>query len=57
MVRLRYFENLYHNRSELENIKNIWKTYLMIDMHIKDGRGGPFLFANISKTREDNENP
>ena len=60
MVRSRRFENLYHNRSGLENIRTdlpwLWRhAYLMMDMHTQDSGGRAFSYANISKSREDNE--
>ena len=48
-VTSRYFENLYHNRSELENIKTDWYHGCAV-MHIQDSQGRAFLFANISKS-------
>ena len=60
MVRSRRFENLYHTHSELENIKTdftlvVTSCNLTIDMHIQDGGERAFSHANISKSREDNE--
>ena len=60
MVTSRRFENLYHNCSGLENIKTDFTlfrchAYLVTDMHIQDGGGLTFSYANISKRRADNE--
>ena len=63
MVRSRRIENLYHNRSELENIKTDF-TLVVTSCIFDDGyayprwpRAGIFdrTHANISISKEDNE--